>query len=95
MGLSKGMGKAISLYNKKEKPSLFQVSIFIHSLPLDQAEHAMLAESKELFSHSYPTSHVKWQSIFQSIDLLWIYIGSYKEFLLAFLEIKITDECMS
>lgn len=35
MGLSKGMGKEILLYNKKEKPSLFHASIFIHSLPLD------------------------------------------------------------
>lgn len=34
-------------------------------------------------------------NIFQSIDLLWIYVGSYKESILAFLEIKKTDECKS
>lgn len=32
---------------------------------------------------------------FQSIDLLWIDVGSYNESLLAFLGIKITDECKS
>lgn len=55
----------------------------------------MLAESKELLPYSYPTSHLKWQPIFKSIDLLWIYVGSYKESMSAFVEIKITDECMS